>query len=245
MRRRDALKALVASGLAGCGDGRDRIRVAVVWSGWELTQFRKVLRAFPGLNIWDVSVQSVGDDIEALLENRINETLAPDVALVPYPGLVADNLDRLVPLRRASATDSVWDRLVTHDGAVYGAWFKVAHKSLVWFREDPRDAVPPQWNWGTWLERCRDLAARGTPPLSIGAADGWVLTDWFENVLLGLDPRVYRGLAAGRELWRHPMVRTTLERLGELWSIPGLLAGGPERARLTQFDQSVLDVFER
>jgi alpha-glucoside transport system substrate-binding protein len=266
MRRRDALKALALpalAGLQGCGGGRRRIRVAVVWSGWELTQFRKVLRDFPERGAWDVGVQSMGDDVEAMLGNRVADTVVPDVALVSRRGLVEGNLDRLVPLRPASPTDSAWDRLLTFtrpahgDRWVYGSWFKVTHKSLVWFRRDRPDvAPPPQWNWDVWLTWCRTLADRalagkGTPPLALGAADGYVLTDWFENVLLGYAPQVYRGLipdtesVVPRASWRDPAVAEALRRLGELWSIRGLFAGGPERALLTQFDQSVLDVFER
>jgi alpha-glucoside transport system substrate-binding protein len=244
MRRRDAIKVLTLPALAaGCGIGRGGIRVAGVWSGWELTQFRKVLDAFPGLDSWSISVQSAGDDIAALVGNRVAGTAAPNVALVPFPQLVRDNRDHLVPLRPEEAADSEWDRLLTFDGEVYGYWFKVAHKSLVWYRPDLLGAEPPPRDWGTWLALCRDLAARGRPPLSIGAADGWVLTDWFENVLLSLDSAGYRALATGRAAWRHPSVRAALRRLGEMWSIPGVVAGGAERALQTQFDQSLLDVF--
>ena len=244
MRRRDAIKVLALPALAaGCGDGRSGIRVAGVWSGWELTQFRKVLDAFPGRDTWSVSVQSAGDDIAVLVGNRVAGTAAPNVALVPFPQLVRDNRDHLVPLRAERATDSVWDRLLTFDGEVYGHWFKVAHKSLVWYRSGLLGAGRPPRDWDAWLALCRDLASRGRPPLSIGAADGWVLTDWFENVLLSLDPQVYRALAAGAAAWRHPSVLAALRRLGEAWSIPGVVAGGAGRALQTQFDQSLLDVF--
>jgi len=248
MRRRDAIKVLALPALpglaAGCGIGRSGIRVAGVWSGWELTQFRKVLNAFPGRDSWTISVQSAGDDIAALVGNRVAGTAAPNVALVPFPQLVWENRDHLVPLRPATAGDTAWDRLLTIDGMVYGHWFKVAHKSLVWYRHDLLGAGPPPRDWGTWLALCRDLAGRRRPPLSIGAADGWVLTDWFENVLLSLDPATYRELAVGASTWRHPSVRRALRWLGEVWSIPGVFAGGAERALQTQFDQSLLDVFE-
>jgi alpha-glucoside transport system substrate-binding protein len=245
MRRRDAIKVLALPALAaGCGIGRRGIRVAGVWSGWELTQFRKVLDAFPGRDSWDVSVQSAGDDIAALVGRRVAGTAAPNVALVPFPQLVRDNRDHLVPLRPVTAADSAWDRLLTFDGHLYGRWFKVAHKSLVWYRPDFLGPGGPPRTWDAWLALCRELAARGRPPLAIGAADGWVLTDWFENVLLGLDPATYRALAAGAAMWRHPSVRAALRRLGAAWSIPGLFPGGPERALETQFDQSLLDVFE-
>ncbi len=248
MRRRDAIKVLALPALpalaAGCGTGRGGIRVAGVWGGWELTQFRRVLRAFPGRGNWNVSVVSAGDDIAALVANRAAGTAAPNVALVPFPQLVRENHHHLVPLRPATDLDTAWDRLLTVDGQVYGHWFKVAHKSLVWYREDLLGGAPLPRDWDAWLALCRGLAQRGRPPLAIGAADGWVLTDWFENVLLSLDPTVYRALAAGTASWRHDSVRAALRRLGEMWSIPGVFAGGPRRALLTQFDQSLLDVFE-
>lgn len=245
MRRRDAIKVLALPALAaGCGVGRSTIRVAGVWSGWELTQFRKVLDAFPGRDSVNISVQSAGDDIATLVGNRVAGTAAPNVALVPFPQLVRANRDHLVPLRAATTHDSEWDRLLTFDGEVYGRWFKVAHKSIVWYRPDRLGAGSPPRNWDGWLALCRDLAARGRPPLSIGAADGWVLTDWFENVLLSLDPPEYRRLATGSPSWRQASVRAALRRLGEVWSIPGVIAGGAERALQTQFDQSLLDVFE-
>jgi alpha-glucoside transport system substrate-binding protein len=247
MKRRSAVKLLSLSALsglaAGCGLGRDGIRVAAVWSGWELTQFRRVLDAFPGRDVWDVTVLSAGDDIAALLGNRVAGTAVPNVALVPRPQLVRENHRHLVPLRPATVSDTAWDQLLTLDGQVYGRWFKVANKSLVWYRHGLLGFSPPR-DWNAWLALCRGLAGRGRPPLAVGAADGWVLTDWFENVLLSLDPAAYRTLAAGAGKWRHPSVVRALRRLGEVWSIPGAFAGGPERALLTQFDQSLLDVFE-
>ncbi|HEY7485169.1 MAG TPA: hypothetical protein VH912_11970 [Streptosporangiaceae bacterium] len=248
MRRRDAIRllALPALAAAGCGAGRGTIRVAVVWSGSEFTQFRRVLRAFPSRDRWDVSVLSAGDDIAALLGNRVAGSAAPNVALVPRPQLVREHLRQLMPLRAASPDDTAWDRLLTVDGQVYGTWFKVAHKSMVWYRRDGLGVDPSHWEWNDWVAYCHDRAGQGRPPLAIGAADGWVLTDWFENVLLSLAPAVYRGLASGARQWRneHPAVMAALTRLGELWQIPGVFAGGAERALLTQFDQSLLDVFE-
>lgn len=246
MRRRNAVKLLSLSAIsglaAGCGLGRNGIRVAAVWSGWELTQFRRVLDAFPDRDAWDITVLSAGDDIAELVGDRVAGTAVPNVALVPRPRLVRDNYRHLVPLRPATASDTAWDRLLTLDGQVYGRWFKVANKSLVWYRQGLLGFGRPR-GWDAWLALCRGLAGRGRPPLAIGAADGWVLTDWFENVLLSIDPAGYRTLAAGAGTWRHPSVGRALRRLGEVWSIPGVFAGGPERALLTQFDQSLLDVF--
>src|SRR3954462_11506377 len=107
MRGGEAIKVLALPALAaGCGVGRSTIRVAGVWSGWELTQFRKVLDAFPGRDSVNISVQSAGDDIATLVGNRVAGTAAPNVALVPFPQLVRANRGHLVPLRAATTDDS-------------------------------------------------------------------------------------------------------------------------------------------
>jgi alpha-glucoside transport system substrate-binding protein len=244
MRRREMLRTLVlitvAGGAAGCGS-RTVVRVAAVWSGWELTQFRKVIAGFPEGGTWHVEVLSAGNDLPALIGNQVAATAAPDIAMVSQPSLINAEHGQLVPLKPAPGTPKEWERLLTFDGQVYGAWFKAAHKSLVWYRPDLLETVPQTWE--DWVSTCRTLAAAGHPPLSIGAADGWVLADWFANALLAVDPATYQGLITETVSWRHPNVATALGRLAEIWSIPGAFPGGPDRALVTQYDESVIDVF--
>jgi ABC-type glycerol-3-phosphate transport system substrate-binding protein len=123
---------------------------------------------------------------------------------------------------------------------------------MVWHRDDL--PVPPGgWTWDSWVAQCRKLAGAGRPPLAIGAADGWVLVGWFANVLLSIDPGTYRQLvttyAGGHPAnpgltWNNASVRKALTRLAGLWRISGVFPGGPERALVTQFDESVLNVFQ-
>ncbi len=242
MRRREALVTVALCTLAGCGAGRDDLRVVALWNGWELKQFHDVLRAFERRGHWKVSLLSAGNDLGALVDNRVARTAAPDVALVQQPQMVAAARRRLTPLAAAPGVPADWTRLLTFDRNVYGSWFKVAHKSLVWYRTDRLRTEPPSWD--AWVALCREMAAQGRPPLAIGAADGWVLTDWFENALLSIDPRTYAKLARGAVPWRNASVVAALERIAEIWSIPGVFAGGPGHALLTQFDGALIDVFE-
>ncbi len=239
-----ALPALAAAGAVGCS-GERPLRIAVVWSGFERRIFQHLLRAYP----YPAAVYSAGDNIAALLREPVADTASPDIAMVPRPGLVRDPgiCRRLQPVR--SSDPPYWRSLVTCEGAVRGVWIKAAHKSLVWHTSG--DALSPgTWEaWRSELARQAQAAGAGASPapLSIGAADGWVLTDWFENVLLGFDPHlgVYESLATGAdpEAWRHPAVVNTLRELGELWSTPGLLPGGGSRALTLQFHEAILDVF--
>lgn len=243
MRRRTALGlfALAGVGAAGCGAGGERLRVVAPWNGWELTRFHDVLSAFARTNGLRVSLLSAGNDLDALLGNRVAETSAPDVALVDQPRLVHDYRRWLMP-PPTPAPPPGWAAPLTIGGQVYGSWFKVAHKSIVWYRPD-RLPTPPA-TWDEWVTVCRELARAGRPPLAVGAADGWVLTDWFENALLSIDPATYGRLARGAALWQHDSVKNALRRIADMWSIPGAFPGGPRRALLTQFDGAMVDVFE-
>jgi alpha-glucoside transport system substrate-binding protein len=277
--RRTALRALVlpavagalgapaagcaAGGSAGAGGlAGDRVRLAVPWSGRELTRFREVLEEFTRRSGWTVSVLSAGEDIDAYVANRVARASTPDVAIVPRPSLVDKHYDRLVPIDPGlgAASPVSWQRVLAlppdsrprictgppADGCkVYGVWLKAAYKSLVWYRQDLLPAPGPT-TWDQWVRQVREIARAGrVAPLAIGAADGSVLTDWFENVLLSIDPDVYRTLAIGVNVWRDSAVKRALLRLAEIWGIPGAFPGGARRALLTQHEDSLLEVFQR
>jgi alpha-glucoside transport system substrate-binding protein len=240
MRRRQVLALLTLT--AACGGPARGIRVAVGWSGWELTQFRRVLSRFPERGTWSVSVQSAGNDLNALVRNRVARTAAPDVALVQQPRMVRNDPELFASLDPGPGIPADWANLLVSGGRSHGTWFKAAHKSVVWYRPDRMIGEPPR-DWDAWVAMCRAMAARGHPPLAIGAADGWALTDWFENVLLSIDPATYQRLAGGASLWGHASVLEALRRVGDVWAIRGAFPGGPRRALLTQFDGALVEVF--
>jgi alpha-glucoside transport system substrate-binding protein len=251
MSRRALLGVLgLGAATAACGaDVRGTVRVGVVWSGAELATFRRVLRRFARERRWHVSVVSLGDDAGTLLAGRVARGVATDVVIIPQPSLAAANTDVLAELPDLTprGVAPMWRDLAAPDRVPRGVWFKTTHKSLVWYRPDVFDRlglVPPE-DWAQWKGVRDTCAAAGLPPLSIGAADGWVLTDWFENVLWGLDKVTYEALADGTGSWALSSVERALELLAGVWAPEGTLPGGPSRALLTQFEDSVLDVAVR
>jgi ABC-type glycerol-3-phosphate transport system substrate-binding protein len=244
MRRRTVLRAAAGTLLAtaGCAGSERPTQVAVVWSSGELDEFRKVLRGYPH----PVNVISAGDDIPAFLTARHRAGTSPDVAIVSRPGLVTDYATRgwLSTLDDALAAPfpTEWGNLLRVDGRLYGAWVKAAYKSLFWYQPSTVDNPPATWD--DLVSLIRGLGRNGGPaPLAIGAADGWVLTDWFENVLAGQAPEgFYDALAEGQAGWQEQPVKDALDRLAEVWSLPGTFLGGPGRALLTQWEESVIQV---
>ncbi|MFC3505728.1 extracellular solute-binding protein [Micromonospora krabiensis] len=248
VRRRTLLRAVAAGTAtvaAGCGGERRAVQVAVVWSGGELARFRQVVAGYGA----PVHVISAGNDIDAFLRARHLAGTSPDVAILPRPGLVTEYARRgwLRPLAPAPgyAVPGDLGGLLTDDGQRHGVWVKAAHKSLFWHL--PSVLPQPPGSWDELVALTRRLAARarrgeGPAPLAIGAADGWVLTDWFENVLADLSPDGYDGLAGPDADWQGPPVRDALDRLAEIWSVDGAFPGGARRALLTQYEESVIQV---
>ncbi|MET7709503.1 extracellular solute-binding protein [Micromonospora sp. NPDC005413] len=246
--RRTLLRAAAAGVTAlaaGCSGGTRSVQVVVVWSTSELDRFRQVVAGYPA----PVQVVSAGNDIDAFLRARHLAGTSPDVAILPRPGLVTEYAQRgwLSPVRPSAeyAVPDELSKLLTTEGQRYGVWVKAAHKSLVWHL--PSMLPNPPTSWDELVERTRELGALarrndGPAPLALGAADGWVLTDWFENVLADVAPEGYTTLARPDADWQGKPVRDALDRLAGLWSVDGAFLGGGRRALLTQYEESVIQV---
>jgi alpha-glucoside transport system substrate-binding protein len=239
---------------AACGSDSGRLVVAGTWSGSEGKSFARVLGRFERRSGIRVSYAYETHDIAAKLGTRIDRGCPPDVALLPQPGLV-DELARegqIQPLDRATRTlvahnySSGWRQLTEFRSKAYGVWFKAADKSTVWYRTDAFRragiAHPPR-TWAGLLDDVSALHRTGLEPLAVGGADGWTLTDWFENVYLGeAGAARYQLLAQHRIPWTDPSVVAALRRLAGLLGTPALTGGSAESLR-TSFEGSVNRVF--
>lgn len=237
--------------LAGCSSDvlglRRAVRVAVSWSGEELRAFHKVLAGLGTLD-YPVEVVPLGDAISTAFGTR--STRRPDVVMLPQPGLVPRHLadlepipDDIAPLGRVR----LWKELLVHEGTTYGVPFKTAHKSAVWYRPSVfrEHGVQPPRLWSEWLTLNRTLTQAGVTPMALAAGDGWVLTDFLENVLLGIAPSVYLGLATATNPRpsQQPQFGAALRLLGTMWSARDLLAGGVKESLVQQFPDALVEVF--
>jgi alpha-glucoside transport system substrate-binding protein len=252
---------VVAAGCGGPdpasdGGGADltgqSIEVAAVWADDEQAAFERVLAVFEQRTGAEVTYVSGGDVLPTLLSTRIAGGAPPDVAAVAQPALVrslaADGA--LVPM--SAATEAVideqfapeWKEVGTVEGTLYGFVFKAANKSTVWYdaRELGEDFVPPA-DWDSFVDLLRVRSDTGGAPLSVGGADGWTLTDWFENVYLQTaGPQMYDRLAAHEIPWTDESVRVAMQTLGRAWQ-PQFMPGGRGSALQTEFTGSVVEVF--
>ncbi|MFI1469651.1 ABC transporter substrate-binding protein [Streptomyces wuyuanensis] len=234
-------------------DGQ-KIEVAAVWTGPEQENFTKVLDEFEKRTGATVTFVPAQDPIVNFLGTKIAGGSPPDVAMLPQVGAVKQAVDQkwakpLGPEAKAELAKNYakgWQDLGSVDGTPYGVYFKAANKSLVWYNnavfENAGASVPKTWK--DFLKTAETISASGVTPVSVGGADGWTLTDWFENVYLSqAGPEKYDQLARHEIKWTDPSVAQALKTLGELFGKPELIAGGANGALQTEFPKSVTQTF--
>jgi alpha-glucoside transport system substrate-binding protein len=240
---------------AGSSLAGQSVEVLGVWSGAEKKSFGAVIDRFEKETGAKVAYKSTGNDIAAALTERVARGDPPDVAMLPQPGLLADLVAHgvLVTIEDAAGArvdanySSIWRTLGSVDGTLYGVWFKAADKSLWWYdaRVFEHAGVTPPVTLRGLLNAARKIGAAGVTPLSVGGADGWTLTDQFENIYLATaGPEKYDQLANHQIPWTDSSVEAALRTMGELHQ-PQLVAGGLEGALRTDFTTSVRRVFAK
>ncbi|MFE9258243.1 ABC transporter substrate-binding protein [Streptomyces sp. NPDC006879] len=232
----------------------EQLEVAAVWTGPEQENFTKVLKEFEKRTGAKVAFVPAQDPIVNFLGTKIAGGAPPDVAMLPQVGAlveaVANKWAQPVGPEAQAQLDANyatgWKDLGAVKGAQYGVYFKAANKSLIWYNAKAFEAAGaevPQ-TWKEFLEVADTVSASGTAPVSVGGADGWTLTDWFENVYLSqAGPQKYDQLARHEIKWTDPTVKTALGTLAELFGRDDLLAGGRTGALQTEFPKSVTQTF--
>jgi alpha-glucoside transport system substrate-binding protein len=268
------LALLVAVLAAGCGGDDDEpaaddtgaaetegggavsgsISLMGIWTGEEQRSIQAVIDGFTEQNPdVDVTYTPAGDEIVTRLSTAVEGGNPPDLATIAQPGLIADFVDQgvLQPLDFAEATvaENFSEDIIdvgSVDGTLYGLLYKAANKSTVWYNVQAfEDAgVEAAEDWDAFLESAQTINASGLPAYSIGGADGWTLTDLFENIYIrtaGAD--MYDQLAAHEIPWTDQSVKDALAEMAEVVGNPDNIAGGTQGALQTDFPTSVSQVF--
>jgi ABC-type glycerol-3-phosphate transport system substrate-binding protein len=243
-----------ASTTSGSSSVKGSIRIVGVWTGAEQQHFQAVLAGFkkkyPNVK---VTYRSTGDNTPTVLATAVQGGNPPDLASVSQPGLVVDfqKKNALKPMDFARKTvlanyPADIEKLGEINGHLYGLIIKAANKSTVWYNvKSFNDAgVKPASTWAQFLSSAKTLKASGTQAYSIGGADGWTLTDLFENIYLRqAGPDMYDKLSKHQIKWTDPSVKKALTTMGSVLNDTSNIAGGTSGALQTDFPTSVQNVF--
>ena len=246
--------ALVGVSTAGGARHATTISVMAVWTGEEQKSFEAVLAGFEKANSgFTVKYTSGGDQMPTVLATAVQGGNPPDIAILAQPGLMKDFAKKgslkplafLTPTLKANFAP-VWAQLGQVNGKQYGLIWKGANKSTVWYNVAAFKAagVKPPANWPALQKAAATLKASGTAPYSIGGADGWTLTDLFENIYLRqAGPAKYDQLSTHKIKWTDPSVKAALKTMGQIVGNSADIAGGTSGALQTDFPTSVSQVF--
>jgi ABC-type glycerol-3-phosphate transport system substrate-binding protein len=225
-----------------------------IWTGAEAASFAKVIAAFnqqyPNVKI---KYKPVGNNVPTVVGTAVAGGHPPDMADIAQPGLVKQlaTQGHLKPIDYAKSDIAsnfapVWQQLGTVNGKLYAIVFKAANKSLLWYNVPAYKAagVSAPKTWTQLLSDAKTLKQSGTPAYSIGGADGWTLTDLFENLYLRTYGQAkYQALSAHTIKWTDPSVITTLKEMAQVIGDSGNLAGGQAGAIQNGFNDSVTNAF--
>ncbi|MFC5381100.1 ABC transporter substrate-binding protein [Aquipuribacter nitratireducens] len=208
-------------------------------------------------------------EFEAQLLVRIQSGQAPDVAMLPQPGLAAsiitDNPGLAVEPPEAAVANfreyynQAWEQYGTVDGTLYGLPNSSNAKSLVWYSptafEENGYEVPETWDEMVALsdqivEDFADNEAVKPWCAGIGSGDatGWVATDWMEDVMLRMHgPEVYDQWVNHEIPFNDPQVASVLEEVGRFLKNPDYVnggIGGVQSIATTEFQAGGLPITE-
>ena len=245
---------------AATGAAKRTITVIANWGGGERDAFQKVLDAFTAKTSIPVNYEQ-SRNLEALVRTRVAGGNPPDIAFEPRPGALAEfaKAGNLVPLDEPvgkeildpkaldAALGKSFQDLGRVDGTLYGYLFKADSKSTIWYKPASLQAiggtVPKTWD--DLLALANKYKAAGKTPFGSGGKDGWVLTDWFENILARVaTPKAYIDLHVTHKLaWTDPSVKKALTLFAQLFGTPGYFPGNGQGVIGTAFTEGIAQAF--
>jgi alpha-glucoside transport system substrate-binding protein len=218
------------------------------------TQFQDVIKAFnktyPNVH---VNYKPVGNNLPTVLQTAVAGGHPPDMADIAQPGTVAQLAaqGKLKPITYATSTIDknfapAWKQLGTYSGKLYALVFKAANKSVIWYNVPAfkTAGVTPPKTFSQLLKDAQTIKSSGTPAYSIGGADGWTLTDMFENIYLRtFGAAKYDQLSQHKIKWTDPSVKTALTTMAKVIGDTSNIAGGTSGALQYGFNDSVTNAF--
>jgi len=216
--------------------------------------FQDVINAFHKLYPKvQVNYKPVGNNLPTVLATAVAGGHPPDMADIAQPGTIAQfaKQGKLKPISYASGVISknfapAWKSLGTFSGKLYALPFKAANKSVVWYNVPAFKAagVSAPKTFAQLLSAAKTIKASGTPAYSIGGADGWTLTDMFENIYLRtFGAAKYDALSTHKIKWTDKSVTTALKTMAKIIGDTSNVYGGTSGALQYGFNDSVTNAF--
>ena len=218
-----------------------------VWAQWlpessEEANFTYTLEPFQEATGITVNFQAT-PEYETALQVAVDGGNAPDLAQIAQPGKMHQYADAgsLVNLSEWFNEEKLQADMVPafyelgrYNESLYGVYFKTDVKSIVWYPiqafADNGYAVPTTWEELIALSDQIIADGNGNPwciSIESQAADGWVATDWMEDILLRTaPPEIYNQWITHEIPFNHPEVLEAADYMSQIWFTPDYVYGG-------------------
>ena len=246
------LTAVAALTLAGCAEGGgdsgdsgsvegETVEIAGGITGSEAENLQKTFEQFE--KDTGITVNYTGDKgFEGNIVTKVAGGSAPDIAIVPQPGLFRSLVDtgevKKAPADVEANVDQYWSetwkKIGTVDDTFYAAPMLANLKGYVYY--SPKSfaewgvEIPTTWDeLITLTDTIREKT--GTTPWCAGfsseAASGWPGTDWVEDLVLRqAGPDVYDSWADGDTPFTDPDIEAAFDSVGEILLNPDYVNAG-------------------
>ncbi|THG30925.1 ABC transporter substrate-binding protein [Naasia lichenicola] len=243
-----AILAVAGLALAGCAEAEDTgstgdqtVRISGGITGGEADALNKSFEQFT--KDTGIKVVYTGDkSFEGNIVTKVSGGSAPDIAIVPQPGLLKTLVDTGEVKEAGEETEANvdknwspdWKKYGTFDGKFYAAPMLANIKGYVWYSP----AAFKEWGVSvpTTFQEVLDLTKTiqektGTAPWCAGfasdAASGWPGTDWIEDLVLRQSgPDVYDQWVAGDVKFTDPEIKEAFDAVGEILKNPAYVNAG-------------------
>jgi alpha-glucoside transport system substrate-binding protein len=242
----------------------EKITIKGPWLGADKKLVESVIAYFEAAT--GATVEYAGSDsFEQQIVIDVQAGSAPNLAVFPQPGLAADLASKgfLSPLSAETekwvqenyAAGSSWVDLGTFadkkgDKNLFGFFYKVDLKSLVWFVpenfEDSDYEIPKTMEALKALTK-QIVADGGTPwciGLGSGGATGWPATDWVEDLMLRTQsPADYDRWVTNDLKFNDPKVLQAIDEFGWFAGNDKFVEGGARAVATSDFRESPRGLF--
>ena len=183
------------------------------------------------------------NDFESQLPVQVQGGSAPNMAIIPQPGLLAQMVKTgqvKAPPAGTVANEANWNAAWKGYGSVNGAFYAAPMsanmKSLVWYSptyfKDNGYTVPTTWADMMALSAKMASNMTGTAKpwcggIGSGTATGWPATDWLEEVVLGtFGGQVYDDWISHKVKFSDPQIQTAMKTVADWLQNPAWVNGG-------------------
>ncbi len=245
--------ALGASGLAACGGSGSDDKTVEIWMSVDQPVFdglKKDMEAKAKKAGITVKLSKV-TDVNSLIMTKIQANDAPDIALIPQPGVVAN----IVKRNKAIPLDDVVDKSAlessmipgsldagTFNGKLYGLLASANVKSLVFYNKKAFDKAG--YKAPESIDELNTLTDKiksdGGVPWCFGiesdTATGWPATDWFEELIMKYGgAQGYKDWVSHKTKFDSDLVRQAADEFQKLLLTKGNTIGDHKAIASTSF----------